>query len=128
MTMVPSSSTSNVSAGADKEAEKGGPQAGNSMPAVPSEALNGLPESVHSVYVGMSRKTANLPRLTVDEVEELAERFAAAIPPRTFSMATPQGYLMAYKVRPLEAVADAPGWVEKRLQEKLKSAAGSSSK
>ncbi|KAI0664270.1 P-loop containing nucleoside triphosphate hydrolase protein [Cubamyces menziesii] len=123
-----SSSTSNVSAGADKEAEKGGPQAGNSMPAVPSEALNGLPESVHSVYVGMSRKTANLPRLTVDEVEELAERFAAAIPPRTFSMATLQGYLMAYKVRPLEAIADAPGWVEKRLQEKLKSAAGSSSK
>ncbi|KAI0333831.1 P-loop containing nucleoside triphosphate hydrolase protein [Cubamyces sp. BRFM 1775] len=118
----------NGTAGANKESGKGGPQAGNSMPAASSEAQNDLPESVHTVYVGMSRKSAGLPRLTVDEVDELANRFAAAIPPRTFSMATLQGYLMAYKVRPLEAVADAPAWVEKRLQEKLKATAVSSSK
>ncbi|KAH9893419.1 P-loop containing nucleoside triphosphate hydrolase protein [Cubamyces lactineus] len=118
---------SDGSAGANKQSGKGGPRAGNPTSAVSSEAQNGLPESVRTVYVGMSRKTAGLPRMTVEEVDELADRFAAAIPPRMFSMATLQGYLMAYKVRPLEAVADAPAWVEKRLQEKMKTAAAESS-
>ena len=55
------------------------------------------------------------PILTHSEAEELAAAFAAAIPSRAFSMATLQGYLMAYKVRPREAVADAPAWVARKL-------------
>ena len=76
---------------------------------------------------------ANLPphkhqsRLSRAEALALASAFAAAIPPRTFSMATLQGYLMTYKVRPHAAVADAPAWVSRKTRERdpaLGSAAG----
>ena len=33
-------------------------------------------------------------------------------------MASLQGYLMGYKVRPVEAVEDAPAWVEKERMER----------
>ena len=57
------------------------------------------------------------PQLTHAEAAALAAEFSAIIPARTFSMATLQGYLMAYKVRPRAAVADAPAWVARKLQE-----------
>ena len=38
-------------------------------------------------------------------------------------MATLQGYLMAYKVRPREAVADAPAWVARKLGNNVMQAA-----
>ena len=38
-------------------------------------------------------------------------------------MATLQGYLMAYKVRPREAVVDAPAWAARRALEKERVAA-----
>ncbi|EDR13967.1 uncharacterized protein LACBIDRAFT_244188, partial [Laccaria bicolor S238N-H82] len=50
-------------------------------------------------------------------VSKLAARFAEAMPEREFSMASLQGYLMAYKVRPYEAVSEAPAWVEKERAE-----------
>ncbi|KAI8985570.1 P-loop containing nucleoside triphosphate hydrolase protein [Trametes punicea] len=87
-----------------------------------SRSSSSLPEAVRTVYVGMTRGAASFPRLSAEEVSALAERFAATIPPRTFSMASLQGYLMAYKIRPLNAVLDAPAWVERRLQEKEKTA------
>ncbi|KAJ3001211.1 hypothetical protein NUW54_g6574 [Trametes sanguinea] len=73
-------------------------------------ASSSFPEGVQSVYVGMERGSGRLPSLSKEEVLALADRFASIIPPRTFSMATLQGYLMAYKIRPLEALADAPAW------------------
>ncbi|KAH9929167.1 P-loop containing nucleoside triphosphate hydrolase protein [Fomitopsis serialis] len=48
-------------------------------------------------------------------VAELAARFSEIIPDREFSMASLQGYLMRYKVRPQDAVHDAPEWVEQEL-------------
>ncbi|OSD04832.1 P-loop containing nucleoside triphosphate hydrolase protein [Trametes coccinea BRFM310] len=70
-----------------------------------------------TVYVGMAH-TVRAPKLSPRKAAELADSFASAIPNRAFSMATLQGYLMAYKTRPYDAVADAPAWVERKLQEK----------
>ncbi|KAI9062489.1 P-loop containing nucleoside triphosphate hydrolase protein [Trametes sanguinea] len=88
-------------------------------------ASSSFPEGVQSVYVGMERGSGRLPSLSKEEVLALADRFASIIPPRAFSMATLQGYLMAYKIRPLEALADAPAWVTSRQQEKQQPAAAS---
>ncbi|KAI0773331.1 P-loop containing nucleoside triphosphate hydrolase protein [Trametes elegans] len=85
-------------------------------PASAAKAERALPESIRSVYVGDIAGGA--PRLSAEKVAALADEFASIVPPRTFSMATLQGYLMAYKIRPLDAVADAPAWVEKRMRER----------
>ncbi|CDO69340.1 hypothetical protein BN946_scf184746.g21 [Trametes cinnabarina] len=84
-----------------------------------SRARSPFPDGVQSVYVGMERGTGSLPKLSKEEIAALADRFASLIPPRAFSMATLQGYLMAYKIRPWDAIGDAPGWVASRLQEKV---------
>ncbi|TFY60294.1 hypothetical protein EVJ58_g5236 [Rhodofomes roseus] len=47
------------------------------------------------------------------EALTLATRFSEAIPEGEMSMASLQGYLMRYKSRPREAVADAIAWVKK---------------
>ncbi|KAI0349567.1 P-loop containing nucleoside triphosphate hydrolase protein [Trametes cingulata] len=69
-------------------------------------------------YVGVAH-TTRAPKLSRRKAAELADRFAATIPNRSFSMATLQGYLMAYKTRPYDAVNEAPAWVERKLQEKM---------
>ena len=61
-----------------------------------------------------------MPQLSKEEVLELADRFADAIAEREFSMASLQGYLMAYKVRPVNAVDDAAAWVEEERSKKAK--------
>jgi len=63
-------------------------------------------------FSGASHR-ARAPKLTSAQVASLSEKFAEAIPQREFSMAALQGYLMTYKVRPYEAVKDAPAWIEK---------------
>ncbi len=55
---------------------------------------------------------------SIKRFNELATEFAEAIPEREFSMASLQGYLMGYKVRPVEAVKDASAWVEKKRRER----------
>jgi len=55
---------------------------------------------------------ARAPKLSSAQVAALSEKFAEVIPQREFSMAALQGYLMTYKVRPYEAVKDAPVWIE----------------
>ncbi|KAI0642224.1 P-loop containing nucleoside triphosphate hydrolase protein [Trametes meyenii] len=89
------------------------PVASPSTPADSSSAS----DSSSAVYTGMAH-TMRAPKLSRKKAAELADRFAAAIPNRAFSMATLQGYLMAYKTRPYDAVDDAPAWVERKLQEK----------
>ncbi|EPT04413.1 hypothetical protein FOMPIDRAFT_1157609 [Fomitopsis schrenkii] len=59
-------------------------------------------------------------QLSKEEVEELAARFADAIPERQFSMASLQGYLMLYMHVPRAAVTNAPAWVD---EEKARGAA-----
>ncbi|KAL1748780.1 P-loop containing nucleoside triphosphate hydrolase protein [Schizophyllum fasciatum] len=50
-------------------------------------------------------------RLGAAVADALAARFAEAIPEREFSMASLQGYLMSYKVRPQDAVDNVDQWV-----------------
>jgi len=59
-------------------------------------------------------------KLSPAEVDVLAAQFADAIPEREFSMASLQGYLMTYKIRPEEAIKDAPAWIEKERADKVK--------
>lgn len=71
------------------------------------------------VYIGSSHR-ARAPKLTRGQVSDLASTFASSIPDREFSMASLQGYLMAYKSRPYEAAKETTIWVEKERAEKLK--------
>lgn len=57
------------------------------------------------------------PKLSVAQVEDLAAQFAVAIPEREVSMAALQGFLMGYKIRPYEAVADAAAWIGRERAE-----------
>ncbi|KAG6865089.1 hypothetical protein C0991_005191 [Blastosporella zonata] len=64
------------------------------------------------VMWGLSHRE-RAPKLSRTQVNQLATQFANAIPERTSSMASLQGYLMAYKTRPFDAVKDVLAWVEK---------------
>ena len=86
------------------------------------ESGDHMPESVRSAYIGMTRTRHGF-QLSAKKAATLAEHFVAAIPPHTFSMATLQGYLMTYKVRPYAAVEEAPAWVEKKTREAAAQAA-----
>ncbi|KAF9466132.1 P-loop containing nucleoside triphosphate hydrolase protein [Collybia nuda] len=63
-------------------------------------------------FTGRSHRDRG-PKLSRSQVTKLANQFAENIPERTFSMASLQGYLMAYKTRPLDAVKDVAAWVAK---------------
>ncbi|KAL6300904.1 P-loop containing nucleoside triphosphate hydrolase protein [Sparassis latifolia] len=71
------------------------------------------------LYTG-SLSSFRAPLLPRKKVHELAARFAETIPERELSMASLQGYLMTYKIRPYEAVDGALAWVVKQLEEKEK--------
>ena len=62
-------------------------------------------------YSGTTHSTL-APKLSRKRVELLAERFAALIPEREFSMASLQGYLMSYKTRSTQAVDDVEQWIK----------------
>ncbi|KAJ7088644.1 P-loop containing nucleoside triphosphate hydrolase protein [Mycena epipterygia] len=78
---------------------------------------DGVPDSEKPNYSGTSHQT-RAPQLKRREIGVLAVRFAECIPEREISMASLQGFLMSYKTRPFEAVANANGWVEKELSER----------
>ncbi|RPD59009.1 P-loop containing nucleoside triphosphate hydrolase protein [Lentinus tigrinus ALCF2SS1-7] len=69
-----------------------------------------------ATYVGITHSSRG-PKLSPKKAAELADRFAALVPNRAFSMATLQGYLMTYKTRPYDAVDDVSAWVEKKKRE-----------
>lgn len=48
-----------------------------------------------------------------EEIQDLADRFSNAIPEYELSMASLQGYLMLYKMRPSDAVKEVVNWVNK---------------
>ncbi|EIW80551.1 P-loop containing nucleoside triphosphate hydrolase protein [Coniophora puteana RWD-64-598 SS2] len=68
-------------------------------------------------FVGVSH-SQRAPRMSPERFRELATRFADAIPERKLSMAALQGYLMTYKIRPVQAVEDVAAWVERELAQK----------
>jgi mitochondrial chaperone BCS1 len=67
-------------------------------------------------FIGLSHR-ARPPSFTRRQYTALARRFAASIPEEKFSMASLQGYLMGYKVRPQDAVRNIGAWVVKELAE-----------
>jgi chaperone BCS1 len=73
----------------------------------------------NSPVSGHSHRSHTL-KLSRAEVDVLAARFADAIPEREFSMASLQGYLMTFKIRPEQAITDAPAWIEKERAERAK--------
>ncbi|PPR01558.1 hypothetical protein CVT24_005884 [Panaeolus cyanescens] len=68
------------------------------------------------------RKSHAIPLLTEEEINELAKRFAEAIPEDELSVAGLQGYLLKNKTRPRECVDEVGKWViqERETREKLK--------
>ncbi|KAJ7596071.1 P-loop containing nucleoside triphosphate hydrolase protein [Mycena floridula] len=87
-------------------------------PSSPNSASSLLPESEKPTVIGL-RHRDRAPKLSKRQVRILAKQFANSIPEREFSMASLQGYLMTYKVRPFEAVADMEAWVEKERKDRV---------
>ncbi|KAF8201156.1 BCS1 N terminal-domain-containing protein [Mycena galopus ATCC 62051] len=82
-----------------------------------TSAGSDIPEGEKLAYSGTSHQT-RAPKLKLRQIAQLAARFSESIPEREMSMASLQGYLMAYKIRPFEAVADAKVWVDKERKER----------
>ncbi|KAG1774116.1 P-loop containing nucleoside triphosphate hydrolase protein [Suillus placidus] len=74
-------------------------------------------ERVAPTYTG-TRHRGHAPKLSSDQLSELAAQFASAIPEREVSMAALQGYLMSQKSRPWEAAKEVSDWLEKELADK----------
>ncbi|KAF9074728.1 P-loop containing nucleoside triphosphate hydrolase protein [Rhodocollybia butyracea] len=70
-------------------------------------------DSNDSGYSSIHDTTICGPKLSSEMLKELAEKFSDAIEPRQVSMAALQGYLMMYKVQPLEAVEHSTQWLQK---------------
>ncbi|TRM69869.1 P-loop containing nucleoside triphosphate hydrolase protein [Schizophyllum amplum] len=68
---------------------------------------------------GQLHHSARLFRMDAAVADALAARFAEAVPERQFSMASLQGYLMGYKIRPQDAVDDVEGWVATQMTDKV---------
>lgn len=56
--------------------------------------------------------------LSRKRVEKLATEFASKAPDRELAMASLQGYLMKYKVAPVQAVEEFEAWVEEKREAK----------
>jgi chaperone BCS1 len=69
--------------------------------------------------------SARAPSLSEAQYDSLTKKFSAQIPSDMFSMAALQGYLMTYKIRPVDAVKDVKAWVEKERADRKKAAKGS---
>ncbi|RDX49168.1 P-loop containing nucleoside triphosphate hydrolase protein [Lentinus brumalis] len=130
-TCAPSEGSSHLAVDDEKtEADSGsGDPGANSLPSpagapYPSGTIP-MPEGVSSVYPGGSVHDSRASNISEKQVAALAERFAEIVPPRMFSMATLQGYLMAYKTRPHAAVDEAALWVQKKTKDRLVPASAS---
>ncbi|RPD59031.1 P-loop containing nucleoside triphosphate hydrolase protein [Lentinus tigrinus ALCF2SS1-7] len=110
--------SSNRSADDSEKTQTGSSSTNATSSASPSRSdASTMPEGISSVYPG-SVHTSRVANLSATQAADLADRFAEIIPARTFSMATLQGYLMAYKTRPYAAVEEAAAWVQKKKKEK----------
>lgn len=64
----------------------------------------------------------------VSNTEELAEKFARAVPEHEFSIAELQGYLLEWKLKPLDALLGVEKWVEGERTTRRERAAGKRSR
>lgn len=87
------------------------PSDNTSTPPMPSSS------SSHPQYHGL-RHSDRAPKLSKKQMERLAAEFASRVPERELAMASLQGYLMKYKIRPLQAVEDIEAWVEEKREAK----------
>ena len=85
------------------------------------EGFDAVPSVVPKTVVGHTEPppkyngtahSARAPKLSKKKIEQLAEHFSAQIPERELSMASLQGYLMSYKIRPFQAVDDVERWIK----------------
>ncbi|KAH9930346.1 P-loop containing nucleoside triphosphate hydrolase protein [Fomitopsis serialis] len=122
---------------ASKEQARGLFEAFYSPPGAPEDKLNekysddedllstpttpDAPEKPEQQQLSQSLRSATLPRA---KSRTLAVQFAEAIPEREFSMASLQGYLMMYMVRPYDAARNAGAWVEKERAERAQGKQG----
>ncbi|KAJ9114790.1 hypothetical protein QFC24_007109 [Naganishia onofrii] len=64
-----------------------------------------------------AHKEEVIPQLTEEDVDNLADRFAATFPERGIPPAQIQGMLMLHRLYPGEALDAAPAWIEAKRQE-----------
>ncbi|KAI0272544.1 P-loop containing nucleoside triphosphate hydrolase protein [Gloeopeniophorella convolvens] len=88
----------------------GTPTKEGSTPSTPNTTDSLLPDAAPN-YSGLTH-SARAPKLSKKRIEQLATQFAERLPEREFSMASLQGYLMSYKIRPLEAIEDIERWIQ----------------
>lgn len=132
---LPSEKESEKEKVSEKESEKGEADSayasGSSSPASSeqgdlidlSDTTSTPPSSDSVAHFATQSHRARGPKLSAKQVSVLAARFSNAIPQREVSMASLQGYLMAYKTRPVEAANEVAAWVVKQQEEKRKRAA-----
>ncbi|KAA1470208.1 P-loop containing nucleoside triphosphate hydrolase protein [Dentipellis sp. KUC8613] len=94
-----------------------GPSSSSSASPPPSPTRSSISPDEPPNHVGVTHGS-RAPSLTTKQIDALAKRFADAIPERDFSMASLQGYLMTYKVRPVQAVEDIGRWVHDKVAER----------
>lgn len=104
---------------AEENDDSGYSSANEKVPPSPSEAST-IDSPIEPFTFGGSSHRARAPKLSHRKIASLADRFASSLPEREFSMAALQGYLMAYKVRPFDAVKDAVAWVQKERAERAR--------
>jgi chaperone BCS1 len=104
------------------EKAEGVQDSGYATPATEKLVDVDLPAEEKAAFVGYSHQR-KAPKLSIAQVVDLAQQFADVIPERELSMATLQGYLMAYKVRPFDAVLCADKWIADQKKLKIKAEA-----
>ncbi|KAL1696380.1 P-loop containing nucleoside triphosphate hydrolase protein [Schizophyllum commune] len=105
-----SSNSNSPCVGARAGSDSGYQSVASGYRSVASSSRSQSPAPV-DVACGMLHHHARQFRLEAAVADVLAARFAEAIPEREFSMASLQGYLMGYKVRPQDAVDNVERWV-----------------
>lgn len=92
-------------------------------PSVNEDGETKEPSSGYDAVGSAGRKTSpthNIPSLSEEELDELAERFSQAIPEDEFSVASLQGYLLRNKTRPRECVDEVNDWITKERETRAK--------
>ncbi|KAF9259866.1 P-loop containing nucleoside triphosphate hydrolase protein [Marasmius fiardii PR-910] len=92
----------------------------SSSPLLPSPSPSGSVDSSKAAVFGVVHQGRHThgPKVAKPQLEQMANEFAEAIPEREVSMAGLQGYLMTYKVRPVDAMKNVGEWVELELRAK----------
>lgn len=68
------------------------------------------------------------PRLPAERINELAERFADALPQNKYTVAELQGYLLTKKTQPFEAVEGVEEWMKQVEEERVRTVEGEKKK